>query len=788
MERMRVAGGGPVALASIALALLWAPGAAAQDRIACGEFYEVRAGDTLRDIAVSAYGVGNYQLIFNANREILARPSLLLVGQRLFIPCLDGSGPRSRAEIEAAAGAPALPEAGVPAPDPAPAPDTVGTEPDPAGQTAAAEPELDAERDVVGAAAPGGESVPLPAAVEPPPQSVAIVAPAGRQPANPARQPIRNAEIVPHLPTGRTHPSAGATTRPVATAEPVADGPRTGGVQPAPGATNPGRAGAAATAAVPGIQPAAGVASGARVQPAPGASGGARSAASSAAPGIPGVQPGPGAAEAQPAAGAQAAGVQPPPASAGAGTREPRPAAGQPPAATARAGGTASVAPAVGGVQPAPDPAARARSAEAEATAAAAAEAAEARARETAEARAREAAERRAAQARAREAAEASALEPPTRERADSGIEPGTDAPVRSSAPRGDPPAAAGGGAAVAAVGQAPAAERRAQPAGASSVFGLPDGAGPVRATLPQGPRPQPGGVQPLPRILPNAPEPAPGSQESGGSIRSALARAPDAGSVDEPDAFAQPPIRILTGDYPPYSGADLPQSGMLTEIVVRALEQTAPGRQTRVSFVDEWGLHLSVLLPDGAYDIGLPWFRPDCSKMDLLSAGMRRRCTDFLWSQPLHEVVIGYFVRAGDPLETSLDYAELEERVICRPEGFYTFDLEQKGLGSGPVSLLRAATPQACVASLMAGEADVVAMSVTVVEGVLAEQGLFGQVAEIPALADILTLHALSARTNPLGRVYLTLINRGLRTLRESGEWFEVVARHLAAHSARTQ
>ncbi|MGF1446289.1 MAG: hypothetical protein ACFBRM_08810 [Pikeienuella sp.] len=92
----------------VAVAFAWmAPGwAGAQTQpqtqsISCGGFYQVERGDTLREIAIAAYGEGNYEAIFDANTDILATPQLLLVGQQLFIPCLDGSGPRTRAEAEA---------------------------------------------------------------------------------------------------------------------------------------------------------------------------------------------------------------------------------------------------------------------------------------------------------------------------------------------------------------------------------------------------------------------------------------------------------------------------------------------------------------------------------------------------------------------------------------------------------------------------------------------------------------------------------------------------------------
>jgi polar amino acid transport system substrate-binding protein len=240
--------------------------------------------------------------------------------------------------------------------------------------------------------------------------------------------------------------------------------------------------------------------------------------------------------------------------------------------------------------------------------------------------------------------------------------------------------------------------------------------------------------------------------------------------------------IRILTGPYPPYTGRDLPEQGMLTEVVSRALDHAAPERERRIAFVGDWSAHLDVLLPDGAFDIGFPWFKPDCSRMELLGEEMRRRCTDYNWSQPLHELVVGYFVRAGSGIEGATDYDDLLGLTFCRPEGYYGFDLEQKGLSAPRIALLTPATPADCLRALADGEADVVSLSVTLVEAEIAELGLAGRIAELPELADILTLHALAPKSNPSGRAYLTLVNRGLREMRESGEWFRVVARHLAA------
>ena len=54
--------------------------------------YEVQVGDTLRTIAFTAYGSPNYQIIYNANRDILnLNPIHLEPGTLLNLPCNDGS-------------------------------------------------------------------------------------------------------------------------------------------------------------------------------------------------------------------------------------------------------------------------------------------------------------------------------------------------------------------------------------------------------------------------------------------------------------------------------------------------------------------------------------------------------------------------------------------------------------------------------------------------------------------------------------------------------------------------
>jgi len=240
--------------------------------------------------------------------------------------------------------------------------------------------------------------------------------------------------------------------------------------------------------------------------------------------------------------------------------------------------------------------------------------------------------------------------------------------------------------------------------------------------------------------------------------------------------------IRFVTGsDFAPFAHRALPEGGMITELVRLAIARAAPEREADVTFVDDWSAHLG-LLDQGAYDLGFPWYRPDCSKADRLSASMRRRCAGFEFSDPLFEVAIGYYVRAGDPLAGATAYDQLFGRKLCRPAGYFTFDLDQEDLSEPNVTRIIPPAAADCFTWLMRGEVDVVTLNKSLAEAGISRLGLDGRVAEIAALASSQTLHVIAPKGDAEGRAYLDLVNTGLADLRASGRWFEVVSRHLGA------
>ncbi|MQX38036.1 transporter substrate-binding domain-containing protein [Roseospira navarrensis] len=237
--------------------------------------------------------------------------------------------------------------------------------------------------------------------------------------------------------------------------------------------------------------------------------------------------------------------------------------------------------------------------------------------------------------------------------------------------------------------------------------------------------------------------------------------------------------IRIVTGaDYAPYVDAGLPNGGFSFELVERAL-QTGNAADYRIDVIKDWGSHLQTLLADGAYDLAFPWFKPDCSQLDRLGADSLWRCENLRFSEPLHEVVITFYGAAGT--ETALTtYESLKGRTLCRPEGYFTFDLEGEGLTPPAIVRVAGDSPSDCFERLAAGEVDVVTLNADTAESVVRRLGIGDQVSELIDLATVQTLHVVGMRTDPQTRINLLRINKGLIELRRTGVYQDVAARHL--------
>ena len=239
--------------------------------------------------------------------------------------------------------------------------------------------------------------------------------------------------------------------------------------------------------------------------------------------------------------------------------------------------------------------------------------------------------------------------------------------------------------------------------------------------------------------------------------------------------------IKILTGEeYPPYVDQGLRQGGYSYELIERAMQYDGQPADYRIDVIPAWGSHLQPLIADGAYDIGFPWFRPDCDQMDKLGEASQWRCRNLLWSENLHDVVVTFYARSGESEAISSPGDAMGKR-ICRPRGYFTHDLEVMGLTPPDIVRVAGDSPTDCFERLVSDEVDLVSVNADTSDRVISELGIRDQVGEVINLATVQSLHAVGLKANPQSRINLLRINKGLIGMRDDGTYQDVSEAHLS-------
>jgi ABC-type amino acid transport substrate-binding protein len=162
---------------------------------------------------------------------------------------------------------------------------------------------------------------------------------------------------------------------------------------------------------------------------------------------------------------------------------------------------------------------------------------------------------------------------------------------------------------------------------------------------------------------------------------------------------------------------------------------------------------------------------------MDMLSEDMVRRCTELVLSDPIYEVVYGFYSLTDSPFFQARSFADLQGARLCRPADWATADLEVQGLAPPVVTYVQPAAYDACVQLLLDGEVDVMTIEIETAVYYIELAGVTDRIQQNPYLINLNSLHFATHVTNTRGKEYLRLLNRGLAEMRETGEWYDIVA-----------
>lgn len=250
-----------------------------------------------------------------------------------------------------------------------------------------------------------------------------------------------------------------------------------------------------------------------------------------------------------------------------------------------------------------------------------------------------------------------------------------------------------------------------------------------------------------------------------------------------------EPPIKIVTGgNYAPFADEDLSGGGFLVRLATTALNRAGNSRDYSVSFVNDWSAHLDTLLPLGAFDVSLAWYIPDCSNRSYeWSEETNKRCTQFDSTVSVYDTVIGFYTLPDSEYAKARSFEDFKGATVCRMEGWFTHDLEENGVYEPNVTLLRPVTATECMDAVLTGVADVASFEVQLAADAMSDMGVTpNDIVENPFVNTVAGLRFVTHRTNPFGRQYMAMLNRGLNEMRESGEWYAIISDTLREHNEK--
>jgi len=238
--------------------------------------------------------------------------------------------------------------------------------------------------------------------------------------------------------------------------------------------------------------------------------------------------------------------------------------------------------------------------------------------------------------------------------------------------------------------------------------------------------------------------------------------------------------LRLLTADdYQPFTDRSLPAGGLITELVDEAMTANGDVPFHTIGWINDWAAHLDPLLTEHAYDMGFPWLQPNCA-----DDAENFRCLNFLFSEPMFEMLVLLFTSADAPLVYNSD-ADILQKTLCRPDGYYTHDLEKNGrlwLTNDQIELRQPASVDECFRLLTDGVVDAVALNEFTGRSAVKRLELDDKVTIIDTKPlSIEGLHVVVHKQHPFASQLVETVNESLKIIQGSGTYQKILDRHLA-------
>lgn len=249
--------------------------------------------------------------------------------------------------------------------------------------------------------------------------------------------------------------------------------------------------------------------------------------------------------------------------------------------------------------------------------------------------------------------------------------------------------------------------------------------------------------------------------------------------SEDEGILTGRAPRQSAANDFHDFVCAFNSSGGMLTAIVNAALGAEMDDGEFSVSIDSGKQAQGATRI---ASDLSFPWYKPNCARPSYLTAHTRALCKDFVWSEPIYEMLVGYFsaVDYDRPLDR---HEDVFGTTLCLAGREFPEMLHEVGLSNLNTRLMFEKSPAACLGAVADGRADLTLLPINMAAVEMDHFGLRDRIIGHHHLDRVMTLHAVASQDSLNASDNIALFNRGLESLRGSGEWFEIVEKFADGH-----
>ena len=256
-------------------------------------------------------------------------------------------------------------------------------------------------------------------------------------------------------------------------------------------------------------------------------------------------------------------------------------------------------------------------------------------------------------------------------------------------------------------------------------------------------------------------------------------AAAPAPKVVSQSAALLAHPIRVVTEDFfSPFTDRKLKNGGMLADVVTLALDTSVGADGFDFFWINDATTHLDPLLTQNIMDMSLAWAKPDC-----VGNPDHKLCKSFLFSDTTFEYLVLLFSKKSAPVPFAKD-ADVEGRILCRPEGYLTHMLDANGrnwVKDCKVTLKRGINLDACFDMLTEGDVDAVVINEFSGRAALKRLGLKDTVeVGVGQPVSITTLHVVVSKGNPNASALLNAVDTGLVAIKQDGRYQQIIDDHM--------